>query len=200
MKIVKNLNQLNKPCKKVTPYEGSEIASQLLDECMENDNYIGLAANQVGIDAAVAVVAIPDMEPITLINPEILEVSNPVVYKERCLSLPKKVYNTKRFQKIKIRSDNLGEQLYDAVGKGEAELLQVVCIQHEINHLDGLTIKDVRFIPPSPKKEFPKIGRNQWVQLTHRKTKEERELKYKKAELLLTHDSDWEITGIQEKS
>ena len=198
MKIVKSLNQLSKPCKKVTVSEGNEIASKLLDECMEHDHYIGLAANQVGIDAAVAVVVIPDMEPITLINPTILEVANPVVYKEKCLSLTK-VYNTKRFQTIKVHTDNMGEQVYDASGKGDLELLKVVCIQHEIKHLDVLTIKDVRFIPPPPKREIPKIGRNQWVELTHRKTQEKKELKYKKAEKLL-NDPDWEITGIQEKS
>tara|TARA_B100000287_G_scaffold407234_1_gene432477 strand:- start:82 stop:672 length:591 start_codon:yes stop_codon:yes gene_type:complete len=196
LEIVKNLKELNKPCKKVSIQEGNEIASKLLDECMEHDNYIGLAANQIGIDARVAVVTIPGRTPITLINPEILKAGDPMVYRESCLSLPGKTYNTKRFATITIKTDNMGEQHYTCKGKKDDEILEIVAIQHEICHLDGMTIKDVRFIPPTAKREFPKIGRNQWVEITDKDGKK-KELKYKKAQPLLK--KGWEITAVEEK-
>ena len=89
----------------------------------------------------------------------------------------------------------MGEQTYDAHGKSKLELLEVVAIQHEILHLEGKTIKDVRYIPPTPKKENPKIGRNQWVEIT--KGDDKKELKYKKAQSFLK--DGWEITAIEEK-
>ena len=152
--------------------------------------------NMIIIDARVAVVTIPNREPITLINPQITKAGDPMIYKESCLSLPGKSYNTKRFASITIKTDNMGVQKYTCKGKSDEEILEIVAIQHEICHLDGMTIQDVRFIPPTAKREFPKIGRNQWVEITDKDGKK-KELKYKKAQPLLKNG--WEITAVEEK-
>ena len=61
---------INRPLKKVSVEEGMKIATELFQILNKRQDGIGLAANQVGIDAQVAVVNV--REPIVLINPEIV--------------------------------------------------------------------------------------------------------------------------------
>ena len=75
---------INKKLKEVTLEEGNKIATELFKILTERKDGIGLAANQVGIDASVAVVNV--REPIILINPEVIEVSDEIPYYEGCLS------------------------------------------------------------------------------------------------------------------
>ena len=65
---------INKKLKEVTVEEGLEIAKILLETLNERQDGVGLAANQVGIDAAVAVVNV--REPIILINPKIIPIDS----------------------------------------------------------------------------------------------------------------------------
>ena len=89
MSIVTNIKQLNKPTKKVTDIKhGEVISATLLKYLTTKTTGIGLAANQIGIDARVAVVNVK--EPIYLINPEIIETGNEINFKEGCLSIKKK--------------------------------------------------------------------------------------------------------------
>ena len=89
---------INKKLRKVSVDEGLKIAEELLNILSERKDGIGLAANQVGIDARVAVVNI--REPLILINPVIIEQWDEIDYYEGCLSYPKRGVHTKRYSKI----------------------------------------------------------------------------------------------------
>lgn len=103
---------------------------------------IGLAAPQVGVGLRVCIVDLmPDRNPapITLINPEVLAVSEEVATREEgCLSLPGQYAEITRPARVKIR-------YCDIEGAGreiEAEGLLAACLQHEIDHLDGVLFID----------------------------------------------------------
>ena len=79
-----------------------EIATELFNILNEKKNGIGLAANQIGIDASVAVLNV--REPIILINPEIVSKETEIPYYEGCLSFPKKGCHTKRYEPVEIKT------------------------------------------------------------------------------------------------
>ena len=89
---------INKKLKEVSVEEGMEIATKLFQILNRGKDGIGLAANQVGIDASVAVLNV--REPIILINPVITEQWDEIDYYEGCLSYPKKGIHTKRYKNI----------------------------------------------------------------------------------------------------
>ena len=84
---------IQKKLRRVTLEEGEKIATELFEILSKRKDGIGLAANQVGIDAAVAVVNV--REPIVLINPEIVSRETEIPFYEGCLSFPGKGVNTK---------------------------------------------------------------------------------------------------------
>jgi len=165
---------INKKLKEVSLEEGNKIATELFQILAERKDGIGLAANQVGIDASVAVVNVRN--PIILINPEIVEQWDEVPYYEGCLSYKGKGINTKRYKNIVITTEQEEGELYfsgaenPSDGKGswekessnrqeqELRLLEAVCIQHEIDHLNGMTIHDRRVITTIVNDD--KLGRN----------------------------------------
>jgi len=165
---------INKKLKEVSVEEGNLIATELFQILNKRKDGIGLAANQVGIDAQVAVVNVT--EPIVLINPKIIKKENEINYYEGCLSYPKKGVHTKRYETIEVTSDNFeGSVIFSGVetsteGKGSWEknddsdrnlrLLESVCVQHEIDHLNGVICMD-RKIDMSYKRTEKKVGRNE---------------------------------------
>ena len=96
---------IQKKLRRVTVEEGEKIATELFEILNKRKDGIGLAANQVGIDAAVAVVNV--REPIVLINPEIVSRETEIPYYEGCLSYPGKGVNTRRYETIEVKSDNV---------------------------------------------------------------------------------------------
>ena len=94
---------INKKLKEVTIDEGLSIAKDLFNILAERKDGIGLAANQVGIDASVAVVNV--REPIILINPKVVDVWDEIPFYEGCLSFPKKGINTKRYKNIVVKTE-----------------------------------------------------------------------------------------------
>ena len=84
---------INKKLREVSVEEGNAIATELFQILNQRGDGIGLAANQVGIDAQVAVVNV--IEPLVLINPKIIHKEFPIDYFEGCLSYPKKGTPTK---------------------------------------------------------------------------------------------------------
>ncbi len=149
---------IQKTLRRVTVEEGYEIATKLFQILNKRGDGIGLAANQVGIDAAVAVVNVK--EPIVLINPEIVSKEEEVRYYEGCLSFPKKGCHTKRYKTIEVKVDNIESNMTFGAGDTDTDLLESVCVQHEIDHLNGMRILD-RAQELTIKRDKPKIGRNE---------------------------------------
>ena len=195
---------INKKLRTVSVEEGLEIAKELLEILAERKDAIGLAANQIGIDAAVAVVNV--REPVILINPEVIDVWDEISYYEGCLSFKGKGVNTKRYKNIIIKTTQEESELYfsgtpnPSDGKGsweressdkhdeELRLLEAICVQHEIDHVNGMTILDRQVVTTIVNKE--KYGRNEVVMITD--GKETKDLKYKKAKPLID-SGKWEI-------
>ena len=175
---------IQKKLRRVTVEEGYEIARELFQILNKRGDGIGLAANQVGIDASVAVVNVK--EPIVLVNPEIVRKEEETRYYEGCLSFPKKGCHTKRYKIVEVKVDNMESNMTFGAGDTELDLLESVCVQHEIDHLNGMRILD-RAMELTIRREKPKIGRNQLV--TIKKDDEEQTLKYKKIQKYL--DDGW---------
>ena len=148
---------IQKKLRKVSIDEGMEIAKKLFEILNKRKDGIGLAANQVGIDAAVAVVNVTT--PYILINPEIVEAWDEIPFYEGCLSYPGKGVHTKRYESVRIKTEQIeGEWIFSGVDKGESgkgsweddevendrelRTLEAVCIQHEIDHLNGIRCLD----------------------------------------------------------
>jgi len=191
--IIKDRKQLEVKCSPVSVKEGEEIGVRLLHELRESNNGIGLAANQIGINKRVCVVNVK--EPLVLINPKIVEKSKEqFVFPEGCLSFPDSKVKTKRYQDIVVEADNhKGKLSFSANSKDINDAFECVCVQHEIDHLDGITMFDREFkLEPvvnginAPKK----IGRNEKVTIT--KGTESKILKYKKAQPML--EDGWTLS------
>ena len=101
---------------------------------------IGLAATQVDVHKRLLVTDVsPDRsEPYVLINPEIVEKDGVTVTDEGCLSVPGYYESVERAEHIRVRFlDRNGDET-----EMEAEGLLAVCIQHEMDHLDGKLFVD----------------------------------------------------------
>ena len=184
--IIKDKMKLEQKCSPVSVKEGEEIGVRLLHELRQSENGIGLAANQIGINKRVCVINVK--EPLVLINPKIVEKSKEqFVFPEGCLSFPDSKIKTQRHQDIVVEADNhKGKLSFSANSKDINDAFECVCVQHEIDHLDGITMFDREFKsePLVRGVNAPlKIGRNEKVTLT--KGSESKTLKYKKAELLM---------------
>ena len=96
---------------------------------------IGLAATQVNVARRIVVIDISEEkdQPLCLINPEILELDGLEEMEEGCLSVPGVYERVQRAEQVKVAA-------LDRTGKPfemQADGLLAVCIQHEIDHLDG---------------------------------------------------------------
>ena len=152
------------------------------------DSYggLGLSANQLGIDKRVCLIRVREHN-LFLVNPVITERSNDgFIFFEGCLSIPKTMeipLRTIRSTKIKVKTDNLGELEFEINPKGDKEeisneTLLTVVVQHEIDHLDGITIRDRVYSTTVTKNKS--YGRNDKV-LMKSPDNEFVEIKYKKA-------------------
>ena len=191
--IITEETQLRILCEEVkTIKEGEEIGTQLLKELSENTNGIGLAANQIGINKRVCVVNVK--EPIVLINPRIVEKSEEqFVFAEGCLSFPGKHARTGRHTSVIVETDNHeGKLSFSAESEDINDAFECACVQHEIDHLDGITMFE-RAMVAQPHRATEKIGRNERVIITD--GKETKELKWKKAQPLV-ESGDWEMATV----
>ena len=118
------------------------IKQQVKDmfETMYEAPGIGLAATQVNFHKRIIVIDISDQcnEPICLINPEIIEKSGEIEWEEGCLSVPDYYENVKRANDVKVQALNQYGEIFEL----EASEMLSVCIQHEIDHLDGILFVD----------------------------------------------------------
>ena len=187
---------IQKKLKEVSVEEGMVIAKELFEILNKRKDGIGLAANQVGIDAQVAVVNV--REPLVLINPKIISKKDKIPFYEGCLSFPSKGVHTERYETIEVKTEQIdGSWIFSGVDTGdeargtweidkkkqnrELRTLEAVCVQHEIDHLNGMRIMD-RMRDTTIRAE-KKIGRNRLV--TIKKGDAVKVLKYKKAQNFL---------------
>lgn len=105
---------------------------------MREANGIGLAAPQIGLSLRLCVIEIDGVIRY-LLNPKITSTSKEkVLFEEGCLSLPEDYFEIERFAKVTVRYQNeKGEDV-----KLRAHGLLAICIQHELDHLDGKLIYD----------------------------------------------------------
>jgi len=112
-------------------------------ETMYASDGLGLAAIQIGEPKRIIVVDIHNInetvKPICLVNPEIIETSEEaIIHEEGCLSLPEQFAAVERPNWVKIRYLNR----YGENKEIEANGVLAVCLQHEMDHLDGILLID----------------------------------------------------------
>ena len=130
-KVAKIVSEFDEPLKTLT---------RDMFETMYHSSGIGLAATQIDIHLRVVVVDVSRdrSDPLCLVNPVIEEKSGTVDSKEGCLSVPETVEYIERAEHITFRAQNVnGENI-----SMDAEGLLAICIQHEIDHLDGKLFVD----------------------------------------------------------
>lgn len=116
-----------------------QFADDML-ETMYEASGIGLAATQVDVQKRLLVVDVSDKrdEPHVLVNPEIVESEGTFRSEEGCLSVPETYDFVERAQRIRVRAKDPEGNEFEL----EAEDLLAVCIQHEMDHLDGKLFVD----------------------------------------------------------
>ena len=140
------LRQISTPVEAITP----EIQTLIDDmfETMYAAPGIGLAAIQVGVPKRILVIDLQDPEeedgepvrkPMVFVNPEILRTSEtPRPYNEGCLSVPDQYAEVERPDSIRARwLDRDGK-----VHEEEIEGMLATCLQHEMDHLEGILFID----------------------------------------------------------
>jgi len=116
---------------------------QLIDDMLETmyaSQGIGLAATQVNVHRRLLVVDVSEDQdqPLALINPEIVAREEVCTTQEGCLSVPGIFEDVERAQRVRVRAldrDGVSFEL-------DAEGLLAVCIQHEMDHLEGKLFVD----------------------------------------------------------
>lgn len=110
---------------------------------MHKNKGVGLSANQIGKNLSIAIIEnINDRKSdeniplFTLINPKIINKSNPYQTTEGCLSLPNQEFKIERFDGIKFYNTNLNNKII--INYADGFFAQV--IQHEIDHLNGILL------------------------------------------------------------
>lgn len=132
---------LREVCKPID--EMTDRIDRLIDDMlytMYNAPGIGLAAPQIAVQERLIVVDVSEKnnEPLALINPEIIQSSGRITWEEGCLSLPGIYENVNRPSDILVRGMNRDGKMVEF----EANELLAICIQHEIDHLNGKLFVD----------------------------------------------------------
>jgi peptide deformylase len=133
--------RLRKKAEKVQAVDDS--IRQLVDdmfETMYESRGVGLAATQVNVHRRVIVMDISEEknDPLCLINPEIVEKDGVEESEEGCLSVPGFFEKVQRAEHVRVQALNRNGQPFEL----EARDLLAVCIQHEMDHLDGKLFVD----------------------------------------------------------
>jgi len=133
--------RLRKKAEKVPAVDGSirKLVDDML-ETMYESRGVGLAATQVNVHKRVIVMDVSEEKdaPICLINPEIIEKDGVEESEEGCLSVPGFFEKVKRAEHIRVKALNRDGQPFEL----EARDLLAVCVQHEMDHLDGKLFVD----------------------------------------------------------
>jgi peptide deformylase len=116
-----------------------KLAADML-ETMYAAPGVGLAATQVNVHQRVLVADVSEGhdDPRVLVNPEILATECVAVREEGCLSVPGVFDEVERASRVRVRAQDVDGRTFEL----EAEGLLAVCIQHEIDHLEGKLFVD----------------------------------------------------------
>lgn len=127
-----------KPVAEVTDQHRTLIKNML--ETMYDAPGIGLAATQINFHEQILVIDISEEknQPIVLINPEILEKEGDQEFDEGCLSVPGIYETLHRAEKVRVKALNEDGESFEMTAEG----LLAVCIQHEMDHLQGILFVD----------------------------------------------------------
>lgn len=126
------------PIHTITPALLNQIEDMY--ETMYDSKGVGLAATQVNIHQRVFVMDISEThdQPICVINPEMFHQSGTQYEGEGCLSVTAAYDKVKRAKEVHLRGMNIQGEIFEL----QAEGLMAVCIQHEIDHLNGILFFD----------------------------------------------------------
>ncbi len=135
---------LSKQCRPVEKFDArlGELLDDMFDTMYKAEG-VGLAAPQVGVLRRAVVIDTGDA-PMELVNPEILDATGCYGDMEGCLSFPGKSGYVERAEHVRVRGfDRHGE-----VHEYETDMLAARAVQHELDHLDGLTYLRLVTDPP----------------------------------------------------
>lgn len=203
IKLVTDTSVLKKviPTTKFTKEE-QDLATAALLTAVTQHQGLGMSANQIGLNKRICVINVKE-QPLVLVNPQILdEGQEKLIYFEGCLSLPKtmkKPIKTVRSYNVKVKADNFPDVLEFGTEErnhqdinslfSDINLLESVCVQHEIDHLNGMTIRDRQYTETVRLTSFGKLGRNEKLLLK----KGEETLSVKKKNLSTYLEQGWEV-------
>lgn len=134
----KRLRQIAKP---VTEFNDALRKLTInMAETMYDAPGIGLAAIQVNVPLRVVVIDISENKSdlLVLVNPKIIQQHGSAIHQEGCLSVPEIYADIERAEQVTISSQDLDGKKFTI----EANEMLAVCIQHEIDHLDGKVFID----------------------------------------------------------
>jgi peptide deformylase len=203
IKLVTDNSALRKPIPTTTfTKEEQDLATAVLLTAVTQHQGLGMSANQVGLNKRICVINVKE-QPLVLVNPEIIdEGTDKLIYFEGCLSLPKtmkKPIKTVRSYNVKVKADNFPdilefgteERKHEDINAlfGDLGLLESVCVQHEIDHLNGITIRDRQYTETVNLTAFAKLGRNEKLLLK----KDNETLSVKKKNLSTYLEQGWEV-------
>jgi peptide deformylase len=125
----------------VTRFDGA--LGTLIDDMLETMYAapgIGLAATQVDVHKRLIVIDVSEEhnEPLVLINPEILARDGEAQTEEGCLSVPGIFDEVKRAARVRVRAQDRNGETFE----GDYQDVLAVCIQHEMDHLEGRLFVD----------------------------------------------------------
>jgi peptide deformylase len=150
--IVTNIDELRKPCSIVEKREDVRGIIRDLKDTLAAKGGLGISANQIGINKRISYIKIPKFtdknkelqyNEYILINAKIIEKDRPIQIKnEGCLSFPGVYVTTKRYVFCTVEYYNEKMELQT----GMMQDLEAFCASHEIDHQNGLTIFDRKWV------------------------------------------------------
>ena len=134
-------NRLRQVCPEHTEYDESlKLLASDMFETMYHEKGIGLSAIQINVITRVITIDVSKErnEQLVLINPIITEKKDPIFFDEGCLSVPGFYEKVERYNYITLEANDVNGKKFSL----DASELLAVCIQHEIDHLDGKLFVD----------------------------------------------------------
>ena len=118
-----------------------EVAQDLVDT-MQQGPGVGVAAPQIGFDLRLFVVDVTPKHPghglLVLLNPQLVACEGSATGREGCLSIPDFTASVRRHTKVMLRATDLQGNPCCL----ESEGFEAICLQHELDHLDGILFLD----------------------------------------------------------